>query len=281
MGCWRSCAGSSPGSPASSAPRSACSRRRCRCSRSSPCSRSRPRRCGTCSGRWPTFDYFAVIGLFVDPRLGLPRRPRPARGAPARARGRRRRPAADPGPALQRRPRPLRQPGGPGADRQPHDRRLLRPLRPARGRRRPSRSSGWASPASTLVSFSLGGTDFQLTTELLRVAGGLAAFSGFYFAVAMLTDSTYREEFLEELTDEMSASFKARAEYLRLRTSAPDRHNPAPDADRARADDDPRLPPPPRQPLRLDRAAQPVRAITASRCPRRWRSASAPASAST
>jgi hypothetical protein len=49
------------------------------------------------------------------------------------------------------------------------------------------------------------------------VAGGLAAFSGFYFAVAMLTDSTYREEFLEELTDEMEVSFKARTAYLDLR----------------------------------------------------------------
>lgn len=67
-----------------------------------------------------------------------------------------------------------------------------------------------------VVSFSLGGTDFQLTQELLRVAGGLAAFSGFYFAVAMLTDSTYREEFLTELTSEMSASFTARAAYLRM-----------------------------------------------------------------
>jgi hypothetical protein len=33
----------------------------------------------------------------------------------------------------------------------------------------------------------------------------------------MLTDSTYREEFLEELTDEMRTSFKDRADYLRLR----------------------------------------------------------------
>lgn len=49
------------------------------------------------------------------------------------------------------------------------------------------------------------------------MAGGLAAFSGFYFAVAMLTDSTCREEFLTELTDELSASFSARAEHLRLR----------------------------------------------------------------
>jgi hypothetical protein len=67
-----------------------------------------------------------------------------------------------------------------------------------------------------VVSFSIAGEDFQLTEELLRVAGGLAAFSGFYFAVAMLTDSTYREEFLEELTSEMGASFRARAAYLRI-----------------------------------------------------------------
>ena len=33
----------------------------------------------------------------------------------------------------------------------------------------------------------------------------------------MLTDSTYREEFLEELTSEMRESFRRRAEYLRLR----------------------------------------------------------------
>jgi hypothetical protein len=67
-----------------------------------------------------------------------------------------------------------------------------------------------------VLSFTVAGTDFQLTEQLLRVAGGLAAFSGFYFAVAMLTDSTYREEFLTELTAEMSESFKARAAYLQI-----------------------------------------------------------------
>jgi hypothetical protein len=76
----------------------------------------------------------------------------------------------------------------------------------------------WLDTAGTdVVSFSVGGQDFQITQELLRVAGGLAAFSGFYFAVAMLTDSTYREEFLAELTSEMGASFRARVAYLRLR----------------------------------------------------------------
>lgn len=76
----------------------------------------------------------------------------------------------------------------------------------------------WMNDAgTTLLTISIGGDSFELTEELLRVAGGLAAFSGFYFAVAMLTDSTYREEFLEELSDEMGASFKARVEYLKLR----------------------------------------------------------------
>ena len=59
----------------------------------------------------------------------------------------------------------------------------------------------------------------ELASELLRVAGGLAAFSGFYFAVAMLTDSTYREEFLAELTEEMGTSFRARIACLRLRAA--------------------------------------------------------------
>jgi hypothetical protein len=76
----------------------------------------------------------------------------------------------------------------------------------------------WMNTAGTdLISVTIAGESFQLTEELLRVAGGLAAFSGFYFAVAMLTDTTYREEFLTELTDEMGASFRARSEYLRLR----------------------------------------------------------------
>lgn len=70
-----------------------------------------------------------------------------------------------------------------------------------------------------------GQLDWTWWQNVLAVLGGLAAFSGFYFAVAMLTDSTYREEFLEELTDEMRISFKARSEYLRLRG----RVEPAPD----------------------------------------------------
>jgi uncharacterized membrane protein len=76
----------------------------------------------------------------------------------------------------------------------------------------------WTGTApNELFTVNLFGSQLEATTELLRVSGGLAAFSGFYFAISMLTDSTYREEFLEELTGEMRESFAERAEYLKLR----------------------------------------------------------------
>jgi hypothetical protein len=67
------------------------------------------------------------------------------------------------------------------------------------------------------LAFELFGERVELTDELLRVAAGLAAFSGFYFSIAIFTDSTYRQEFLDEITAEMRESFEQRAEYLRLR----------------------------------------------------------------
>jgi hypothetical protein len=78
--------------------------------------------------------------------------------------------------------------------------------------------TGWlGNPGDVLVQFELFGEQLELTAELLRVAGGLAAFSGFYFAIAIFTDSTYRDEFLDEMTDEMTETFSARAEYCKLR----------------------------------------------------------------
>ena len=41
-----------------------------------------------------------------------------------------------------------------------------------------------------------------------------------YFAISMLTDDVYRREFLDELTTEMSSSFKTRAKYLALRAGS-------------------------------------------------------------
>jgi hypothetical protein len=76
----------------------------------------------------------------------------------------------------------------------------------------------WAGErGDVIIDFKLFGETLEVTTQLLRVSAGLAAFSGFYFAIAMLTDDTYRSEFLEELTSEMRRSFKERAEYLKLR----------------------------------------------------------------
>ena len=75
------------------------------------------------------------------------------------------------------------------------------------------------SPGNILFSFDLFDQQVGVTEELLRVAGALAAFSGLYFAIAMLTDSTFREEFLDELTAEMRDSFRARREYLLLRAA--------------------------------------------------------------
>jgi hypothetical protein len=76
----------------------------------------------------------------------------------------------------------------------------------------------WLGDAGdVLIEFDLFGERLELTAELLRVAGGLAAFSGFYFAIAIFTDSTYRDEFLDEMTEEMTETFSARAEYCELR----------------------------------------------------------------
>ena len=58
------------------------------------------------------------------------------------------------------------------------------------------------------------GVDARLTAELLRVSAGIATLTGLYYAIAMLTDSTYRAEFLDEITAEMRETFRARAEYL-------------------------------------------------------------------
>jgi hypothetical protein len=76
------------------------------------------------------------------------------------------------------------------------------------------RDSWIGSNGTVLIDVPFFGERAQITEELLRVSGGIAAFSGLYYAIAVLTDSTYREEFLEELSDEMRSTFHARGEYL-------------------------------------------------------------------
>ena len=76
----------------------------------------------------------------------------------------------------------------------------------------------WTGAATDVLwEFDLLGEPFQISVELLKVTAGIAAFTGLYFAIAMLTDSTYREEFLDEVTGELREVFRVREEYLRLR----------------------------------------------------------------
>ncbi|HEX6312725.1 MAG TPA: hypothetical protein VF152_14010 [Acidimicrobiia bacterium] len=65
-----------------------------------------------------------------------------------------------------------------------------------------------------LAALDWWGRHMVVTEELLRVTGFLTVFSGFYFAVAVLTDDTYRKEFLEEVVGEMRRSLAVRAVYL-------------------------------------------------------------------
>lgn len=69
-----------------------------------------------------------------------------------------------------------------------------------------------------LFSVTLLDVPLRPTTELLRVAGAIAALSGVYYAISVLTDDRYREEFLEEITGQLRETFLARAEYLALRS---------------------------------------------------------------
>jgi hypothetical protein len=60
----------------------------------------------------------------------------------------------------------------------------------------------------------------SLSVELLKVSSGLAAFSGLYYAIAVLTDPTYREEFLDDVQVSLRETFHDRAHYLEQRALA-------------------------------------------------------------
>jgi hypothetical protein len=68
-----------------------------------------------------------------------------------------------------------------------------------------------------LFRVTVAGIEIHPTRELLRVATAIASLSGLYYAIAVLTDATYRDEFLDEVTGDMRETFAARSEYLALR----------------------------------------------------------------
>jgi len=70
----------------------------------------------------------------------------------------------------------------------------------------------------------------NLSVELVQVSVFLAAFSGLYFAVAVMTDETYRLQFFKEVLDELERAVGVRAGYLALRdaTGSADDGDPEP-----------------------------------------------------
>ncbi len=63
-----------------------------------------------------------------------------------------------------------------------------------------------------LLDLSWSGT--ALTVELLQVSAFMAAFSGFYFTIRVLTDHEYRDEFFEDVVGDVRQSLAVRAVYL-------------------------------------------------------------------
>lgn len=68
----------------------------------------------------------------------------------------------------------------------------------------------------TIATWNVLGVHLTLTDQLFVLCGAVAVFSGLYYAIAVFTDATYREEFLGEVTGEMRETFALRPEYLRL-----------------------------------------------------------------
>lgn len=62
----------------------------------------------------------------------------------------------------------------------------------------------------------------NLSVELVQVSVFLAAFSGLYFAVGVITDDTYREQFFSEVLAELERAVGVRAAYLALREESGD-----------------------------------------------------------
>ena len=71
----------------------------------------------------------------------------------------------------------------------------------------------------TLASFSLFGNDLILTSLHLVAAGFVAAFSGLQFAVSLVTDDDYKEDFVQESNAEVREALAVRATYLNLARS--------------------------------------------------------------
>ena len=71
-------------------------------------------------------------------------------------------------------------------------------------------------PHTVLWDVAWFGERVQVTSALLRVATGVAGFAGLYYAVTILVDAAYRDQFVDALTKQLRETFARRAEYLEL-----------------------------------------------------------------
>lgn len=69
------------------------------------------------------------------------------------------------------------------------------------------------APPHVLAHIDLWDRQMVVTEQLIRIAGFLAVFSGFNFAVTVQTDAAYREEFLDSVLDEVRRSCAVRVVY--------------------------------------------------------------------
>jgi hypothetical protein len=71
-------------------------------------------------------------------------------------------------------------------------------------------------PGTVMWEIAWFGEHLQVTTELLRVATGVAAFASLYYAVTILVDPAHRDQFVDALSEELRGTFERRSEYLDL-----------------------------------------------------------------
>jgi hypothetical protein len=71
-------------------------------------------------------------------------------------------------------------------------------------------------PDEVLFTIAWFGDQVQVNEPLLRVATGVAAFVGLYYAVTILVDAAYRDQFVDSPTQELRDTFRRRSEYLEL-----------------------------------------------------------------
>jgi hypothetical protein len=78
------------------------------------------------------------------------------------------------------------------------------------------RGAWLVQPTPVIWDVAWFGERVQVTAALLRVATGVAGFAGLYYAVTILVDAAYRDQFVDTLSEQLRETFERRSEYLDL-----------------------------------------------------------------